>query len=385
MLKIKIMRFSAGVLFFILCLYFFPYNWCSRDGDDWYMGDKKLHKKLSAGIEKWINSELSTKDYSTGSDTFSGEWLFGTYMMAAMGFGQSAVLYPETKDKNMELMNKCIEKMISQKGREFDTNCWCEDPIDSLDGDRHHAAYLGYLNLTLSLQRFIDPNSKYKELNDKITASLVTRLEETPELILFTYPGELYPVDNCSVIASIGLYDRATGSDHGELIKRWTKTYREKYISNENGLLYQAIGPDKKTPFDPGRGSGTAFGAYFLSFTDLELSRELYGALKKELFGTVLGFGAIREYPFGVSEGQGDIDSGPIVMGFGVSATGFTIADTRIHKDPETFKRLYATSFLFGAPVDREDRRDYIMGGPLGNCIMFAMLTASPVIERKEK
>ena len=385
MLKIKIIRFTVGALFFILCLYLIPYNWCSRDGDAWYRGDKELHQKLSSGVEKWINCELSSEDYSTGSDTFSGEWLFGTYMMAAMGFGQTAILYPELKDKNMELMNKCIEKMISEKGREFDSNCWCEDPLASLEGDKHHAAYLGYLNLTLSLQRFIDPNSRYAKLNDKITAALVKRLEATPEFILFTYPGELYPVDNCSIIGSIGLYDRATGSDHSELIKRWIKTYREKYINKETGLLYQAMKPDKKTPFDPGRGSGTAFGAYFLSFTDLELSRDLYMALKKELFGTVIGFGAVREYPSAMSEGEGDIDSGPIVFGFGVSATGFAIADTRIHRDKETFLKLYATSFLFGAPVDRGDRRDYIMGGPLGNCIMFAMLTASPVIERKEK
>jgi hypothetical protein len=288
-----------------------------------------------------------------------------------MGFGQMAILYPEMKDHYLSLMNKCIEKILSPTVREFDRMSWGEDPIDTIDGPNDHIGYLGYFNLVLSFNHFLDPGSKYKKLNKKITEKFIKHLEKKDTLILYTYPNELYLVDNCTVIASIALYDRATGEDHRELLDRWVKKCRHDYIDPNTGLLYQTYMP-------PARGSGNSIGIYFLSFADMELSGELYRALKKELAGGLLGFGAVREYSSGVS-GYGDIDSGPVVLGYGISATGFTMAGCRIHRDSEFFCELYGTSCLFGCPVTRGEMLDFVMGGPLGNAIMFAMLTAQIV------
>ena len=65
-------------------------------------------------------------------------------------------------------------------------------------------------------------------------------------------------------------------------------------------------------------------------------------------------------------------------MNFGVSPTGFMIAGARIFGDRHFFKKLYRTSVLFGAPLKSNDQWEYVTGGPLGNAIMFAMLTAVP-------
>ena len=51
---------------------------------------------------------------------------------------------------------------------------------------------------------------------------------------------------------------------------------------------------------------------------------------------------------------------------------------SRAHGDRATFVDDYATAHLFGAPVDRDGRRSFAMGGPLGDAMMFAMLTARP-------
>lgn len=88
----------------------------------------------------------------------------------------------------------------------------------------------------------------------------------------------------------------------------------------------------------------------------------------------MLGFGTILEHAEG---GAGaDVDSGPVVAGFGVSATGFAIGASRAHGDRDAFAALYATAHLFGAPFDENGRRTYATGGPLGDAILFAMLTA---------
>jgi hypothetical protein len=120
--------------------------------------------------------------------------------------------------------------------------------------------------------------------------------------------------------------------------------------------------------------------AYFLSFSDPTQSQLLYESMRDELHASLLGFGAMREYPRGV-QGRGDIDSGPVILGLSISSTGFALAASRAHEDEETFDTLWATTYLFGAPVDRDDARHFAFGGPLGDAMMFALLTARPAEE----
>ncbi len=297
--------------------------------------------------------------------------------MAGFGFGQLAEEHPEKEQECLRLMTDCIQQILTPRVKAFDKDSWNGmDPIDTLDTDEHHAAYLGYLNLLLSYHRFLEPESGFAALNDRITGALVMRLEKSSILLLETYPGEIYPMDNCAVIASIGLYDRATGRDHKELLKSWSARCREKYRDPKSGLLYQSVTSTGEVSDDP-RGSGTTLGLYFLSFSDPDFSKELYDSAKTALFTSAFGFGMMKEYPEGV-EGSGDIDSGPILMGVGLASTGFMMAGSRIHGDAYSYSKIYATVDLFGAPLRRGEQLEFVTGGPLGNAIMFAMLTAQP-------
>ncbi len=131
-------------------------------------------------------------------------------------------------------------------------------------------------------------------------------------------------------------------------------------------------------PHDAPRGSGTCLGLYMLSFMDRDLSRDLYDGVVAHLSRSVLGFGAVREYAPGVKNQRIDIDSGPIVFGYGASATGFLIGGARIHGDRATFRRLYSSAVLAGAPLSRGGKLTFVTGGPLGDALLFAMLTAQP-------
>ena len=192
-------------------------------------------------------------------------------------------------------------------------------------------------------------------------------------------------MDNCAVIGSIGLYDQATGSDHSDLVRSWVANCRRRCVDPQSGLLYQAMEPENGTPWDAPRGSGTTLGLYFLSFVDPVLSHDLYRAVRKELAWSCAGFGLVNEYPHHVRGGAGDIDSGPVIFGIGLSPTGFALSGARIHADPMLYRRIHATAHLFGAPLDRDDRLEFVTGGPLGNAIMFAMLTApaSPSVQHR--
>lgn len=100
----------------------------------------------------------------------------------------------------------------------------------------------------------------------------------------------------------------------------------------------------------------------------------MFQGVRYSLATTVFGFGAIREYPHGMI-GHGDIDSGPVILGFGFSATGFSIAAARAYGDADLYARLYSSAILAGAPTWRQGHLDFLTAGPLGNAILLAVLT----------
>ncbi|MEM9696331.1 MAG: hypothetical protein AAGA56_27550, partial [Myxococcota bacterium] len=151
----------------------------------------------------------------------------------------------------------------------------------------------------------------------------------------------------------------------------------DRLVDPRSGLLIQSVRADG-TPLDSPRGSGTALASYFLSFVDSARARDLYDAAMRSLGDRILGFGALREYPPGAPGGAGDIDSGPLIAGFSISATGFALAGAKRFGDEATFASLWATARLFGAPRQRGGALHFATGGPLGDAILFAMLTARP-------
>lgn len=374
-------RLRAGIPHFIalvvalVVLFTVPLAWCGRDADRWMQGRLEIQLALAGPVERQIDDgSLGRNKFQTGSAQFSGEWLFGTYLMAGFGFGHMALEHPELTEKHAALMARCIDAILRPEVRAFDAESWGEDPLAAIGGPNAHVAYLGYLNLLLGMHRQVSGATNYAALNDRISMSLARQLADSPWSMLETYPGEAYPVDNCFVIGSLGLHQTVSGTDHSAVIRRWVDTVRARYVDEKSGLLIQAVDPLSGQPIDAPRGSGTTLGLFALHYADAALAEALYGGVKKSLARRWLGFGAVREYPEGVA-GSGDIDSGPIIFGYGFSATGFTIAGARRYGDEDYFRRLVASAHLCGAPMPRMDGSEFISGGPLGNAILFAMLT----------
>jgi hypothetical protein len=365
-----------AIAIFIVVTCAVPARLCRREATAWFNGDPALQDSLANGVERWVTRAALSRDrFSTGSRRFGGEWLLGTYQMAAIGFAQIALARPDTRARNASRMAHCIERLLAQEVRSFDREAWGEDALDGLPGGRGHAGYLGYINLVLSLHRLLDRTSRFAGLNDRITAALVRRVETSPTLLVETYPGELYPIDNTPLMASVALHSRAVNESQGALLRRWATRVRRDYVDHETGLLFQAV--DRLgLPKDHPRGSGTLLSSYFLSFFDQDLSHELYRSARRELASSLLGFGLMREFPRHQKSERGDIDSGPIIMGYSVSATGFSLGAARVNSDEERFVRTYATTHLFGAPHRSVDRLGFVVGGPLGDAFMLAMLTA---------
>lgn len=329
-----------------------------------YAGSVDTHRRMARGMDRFVDGDLDTDAFSTGSELFDGEWLFGTYFMAGMGYLQTARQHEALTAEHVKRAEQCVDMILSKRVRVFDAAKWGEDPLATLDDGDGHAAYLGYLGLLLGVLVDVDPNTRHAELQRLVAAALAARVADSPIGIVETYPHERYPVDNLAVYGAIALSGRDVDVDE----------FRARFVDRDSGLLVQAIDAKGKR-IDHTRGSGTALGAYFASFFDATLARDLYGAIDQQLADRRFGFGTVREYPRGI-DGWGDIDSGPIVFGAGLSATGFTLAGARSQGDEDRFTAIWRTARLWGAPVDDGDTIEWVNGGPLGNAIMFAMATA---------
>ena len=244
--------------------------------------------------------------------------------------------------------------------------------------DRGHVAYLGYAGLALGLHRLLVPSSRFDARHDAIAAALARRFAASPTGLVETYPNEVYPVDNAAALGALALHARATHRSARHPASRAASRRSARTPSRRTvASLAQAVDPVTAAPRDPGRGSGSALAAYFLAYADQAMSASLYRAVHRELFRTIIGFGVVLEHPASCDKcsGRVDIDSGPVVFGFGVSATGFASARAALTTTATPSRRSTRRPSL-RRTLRRGRHRTFATGGPLGDAILFAMLTA---------
>ena len=329
--------------------------------------------ELARSVAGTVASGVAASNFHTGSERFDGEWAFGTFLMSTLGLGQVLLAHPEQRPTLLPAMQRSVRELISDRANAFGTAAWGNRGLATLTRGEGHG-YLGYANLALSMLRLVEPDNHYAALSDELTEALAQRLASAPHALFETYPGETYTPDMAMVAGSIGLHDCALGLPERAFFPAWRATF-SRYVA-ESGLLYQAADAQNGKPVDSPRGSGTAISAYALSFVDARLSRQLYDGLRRQAV-SALGFGMMREYAAAHIGGRGDIDSGPVLLGVGVSATGFALAAARLHRDHQLFESLYRTVNLFGVPLHDPGRWHFMSGGPLGNAILLAMTSAS--------
>jgi len=357
----------------------FPRAWCGRDAAAWLAGDLEVEDALARTVASDLARGVTAADFQTGSSRFDGEWSLVTTQMAVLGLAQVVDRHPERRATYAPLLERAGRRLVAPSLYRFGAEAYGEDPLgaSALASDSGHA-YLGYGALALGMVRRVSPHTSLATAHDALVAALGRRLSRAPRGLIETYPGESYPADVAAAAGAIGLHARVTGRRAPVDFGAWSSRFRETAIDRASGLLVQSADAETGATRDSGRASGTALAIYFLSFVDRRLSHELYRALVASCGTSVLGFGAIREYPLGRG-GGGDIDSGPVIAGLGLSASGFAIGGARIHRDRDTFVGLVRSASFFGVPVARNGGAHYLAGGRLGNAILLAMLTAEPL------
>ncbi|MGX1810107.1 hypothetical protein ACWIGI_30705 [Nocardia sp. NPDC055321] len=357
-----------------------PRWWCGRDAEGWFRGDVALARGLAEELVAFEAEDDRRRAVGSraGPDRMWG--LLG-HQMTALGLAQVCLEYPELRERYAPVVTAAAAKSLLPEMRAEFTDAWHgRDGMAELASADGHA-YLSYPALALGMARLVDPAfpAALAAEHDALVAAFERRLLAAPAGLLETFPGEAYPTDVAAVAAAIAVHGRVTGADHGAVLAHWASRVRAVQIDRDTRLVLQRTDAGGRA-HDAPRASGTGLAAYFAGFADRALAGELAAALFDQE-RNVLGFSAIDEYGPG-HDGAGDMDSGPLILGMSISATGFALAPARAFGHREAFTRLYRTANLFGLPLRGGERLRFATGGVTGNALLLAFLTSGPELAR---
>ena len=198
---------------------------------------------------------------------------------------------------------------------------------------------------------------------------------------LRSYPGFVWPADTAPGVAALAIVDSYSDGRYQPVIARWVTAVRER-LDREYGAMPHSADAHMGVAREGPRGESLALMSLILVDVDSSLARQQYEILRRNFVDHRWGVPGVREYPHGVA-GHGDVDSGPIVLGFSGPAIVVGAGAAIAHGDEDVATALLATAELAGIPIEFAGRRCYALGIlPVGDAFLAWARSATPVAQR---
>lgn len=230
------------------------------------------------------------------------------------------------------------------------------------------AFYAGWRNYVLGhIVGLTDADTALRNVFDRQSAEIAAAFAGSSSPFLESYTGQAWPADALMALASLRLHEQHAGADHSVVIARWVQQARRRL--DANGLLPHAWFPQCDAMRDPARGSSQALMNVVLPTIDPVFATEQFTRFRDLYFTERFGVPAVREHPIG-NNAPGDVDSGPLILGFGPAATIVGAAACRMNGDPHHAMEFEATVHGFGFRTGGE-RKCYLFGAmPIADLFM---------------
>ncbi len=174
-------------------------------------------------------------------------------------------------------------------------------------------------------------NDQYETLLREQVESLSQELDESAYGLLDDYPGQCYPVDILPAIAAIQRADEVLGTDHSEFVQRAIRAFQGEVLDENTGLPAYIADSRTGVGYGPARGAGISF--MLIGAPELwpATSQEWYANYENYFWQQTWAAAGFREFSYERSYGTwaGDVDSGPILAGYGTAASAFGIGASR--------------------------------------------------------
>jgi hypothetical protein len=246
-----------------------------------------------------------------------------------------------------------------------------------------HSLFLdGEIALMLGARRAVAEKAEYKPLLTQRVDAITERFRQSPNLVLESYPDECWMFDHVVALTALRLADRLDGSDHTVLIRDWIAMAKKHLVHAESGLLISSFTTGRQH-LDGPEGSSIWMVAHCLQVLDGEFARDQYARARKDLGATTLGFSYAHEWPQSW-HGPADIDSGPIIPGFNISAgsSGMAFVGASAFGDEAFLRSLAATLDFAAFPSRRDGELKYCASNQVGDAALLYAATLGPLWEQ---
>ena len=246
-----------------------------------------------------------------------------------------------------------------------------------------HSLFLdGEISLMLASRQLLEEKADYQPLLTERVKGIVERFKASSHMALESYPDECWMFDHIVALDAIRLADKLNGQDHSQLIRDWLAMAKQKLVHRDSGLLVSSFTTDCEH-LDGPEGSSLWMVAHGLQLLDEDFAREQYQRARKDLGEITLGFGYAHEWPASW-HGQADIDSGPVIPVFNISAgsSGMAFIAASAFEDDKFLSSLAATLEFAAFPARKAGGLKYCASNQVGDAALLYAATLGPLWQK---
>jgi hypothetical protein len=269
----------------------------------------------------WAN-EFTSTNYAQSldqHDVAGTEWpMFGSvfFLLTAEEMQKHGFKFRESA---IEAVEKAAQVVASPVTATWVKTKWGEHYLD-----KENVFYRMLLILGLSSYEKITGSRQYHSLMAGQRDGLAGELAAAKYHLLDDYPGECYPNDVLWAVAAIQRAAGAEGIAHGELARKVLNVL-DGPVKTAEGLPAFQVEAESARILQGARGCGSSGILIFAAELDRAVAGRWYNAYEASFWKDSEWIAGFRELPQGESKAFMDIDSGPVLFGFGSVASVFGV------------------------------------------------------------
>ncbi|MDQ3035764.1 MAG: hypothetical protein M3Y87_25400, partial [Myxococcota bacterium] len=293
-----------------------------------------LHRDLTPRFSRWARARVASRQAADAPlyDVPTTEWPLFTavfYLMATEAlqrdWEQRGGEGEEPMQRAREAVEAARELVLDPAHHTWVRTHWGDDYMH-----RENVFFRSLVIAGLTSHEALTRDGRSLPILRDQVETLASALDASELGLLHDYPDECYPIDVLAAIGFIRRADAVLGTDHRAFVARSLRAFEGERADALGLVPYRAILPSGDE-VQPARGIGISWILLFAPDLWPERASDWY-ARYEDAFWQDRGWAAgFREYARGTpgSEWTFEIDAGPVLDGFGTSASAFGIAAAR--------------------------------------------------------
>lgn len=289
-------------------------------------------QRIRGDFDAWLEHPEAYRERALKECGIFPEGCIYPFAIPAMAYANLAFKNPAEKASSQKQMRKLLDILIAIVTQELNPP---DKDLTKLTHYKKQGTYLSTLNIALGYYAHATGDNHYAALHRHLSRLLFKTLQDFNGEPLASYPEYTWYFDTIMALVSCSLENDIQDQVKTALLLEKHLAWRKKYATHPRSglpIAYAGVLP---------RGCDVTMQICLLDIVSPDQSRDMYRRFVKHHWidrGVVAGF---SEWPVGENILMGgDIDSGPVIMGIGVTATGIGTGLVKGYRDETKMARL---------------------------------------------